>query len=221
MRVALSVLAIAMVVGLATGTALVLRTSASLSPEASSPHVAPVAVAPSSVAAQGAGVVAAPPPVVVTPTASAMAEAPIARGVLVPDESELPSVPGAQEDDRRALRPRGAASDQSEASGDTVSTVASSPPSTSPPSTRPSSVRPGSSQPRGAGAADTGTLHVTVIPWGDVFVDGRAQGRSPVTVPLPPGTHRVRVESESGVVTRSVTISAGGRQELEVDLFDG
>ena len=68
---------------------------------------------------------------------------------------------------------------------------------------------------------ERGSLHVTVIPWGDVRVDGRSVGRSPVTVPLDPGAHRVQIESESGSVVREIRIAPGRREELEVDLSDG
>jgi hypothetical protein len=70
-------------------------------------------------------------------------------------------------------------------------------------------------------ALERGSLHVTVIPWGDVRVDGQSVGRSPVTVPLDPGAHRVQIESESGSVVREVRIAPGHREELEVDLSDG
>jgi len=81
---------------------------------------------------------------------------------------------------------------------------------------------PTSSGSRGtAPAREVGSLHVTVIPWGDVTVDGTARGRSPITIPLTAGAHRVRIESESGAVTREVSIEAGEREELEVDLSDG
>ncbi|MBN8612784.1 MAG: serine/threonine protein kinase [Deltaproteobacteria bacterium] len=72
-----------------------------------------------------------------------------------------------------------------------------------------------------APAREVGSLHVTVIPWGDVTVDGTSRGRSPITIPLTAGAHRVRIESESGAVTREVSIEAGEREELEVDLSDG
>lgn len=78
------------------------------------------------------------------------------------------------------------------------------------------------SPPRVAEApVERGSLHVTVIPWGDVRVDGQSVGRSPVTVPLAPGAHRVQIESESGSVVREVRIAPGRREELEVDLSDG
>ena len=64
-------------------------------------------------------------------------------------------------------------------------------------------------------------MHITVIPGGDVQIDGRDVGRSPITVPLPPGPHRVEVESESGSVVREIRIEPGRREELEVDLSEG
>src|SRR5690606_30921451 len=39
--------------------------------------------------------------------------------------------------------------------------------------------------------APLGRVRVTVIPFGDVMVDGRARGASPLTLSLPPGEHVV------------------------------
>ncbi len=65
-----------------------------------------------------------------------------------------------------------------------------------------------------------GTVHVTVIPWGDVSIDGRSLGRSPVTATLRPGSHRVEVRSESGTELRQVRVASGAREEVEIDLTD-
>jgi len=74
--------------------------------------------------------------------------------------------------------------------------------------------------PRAEPPAADGTVHVTVIPWGDVSIDGRPLGRSPVTATLPPGSHRVEVRSESGTELRHVRVAAGSREEVEIDLTD-
>ncbi len=130
----------------------------------------------------------APPPTATMPVA---VEPPIARGVLVPDEDELPPVP--------PETPSGSSTTPRTGAG----------------------TRPATPPQRVAASAEIGSLHVTVIPWGDVQIDGTARGRSPVTIDLPAGEHRVRIESESGAVTREVRIEAGRREELEVDLSDG
>jgi serine/threonine-protein kinase len=59
-------------------------------------------------------------------------------------------------------------------------------------------------------SARTGTLHVNALPWGNVAVDGRAVGETPVTVALPPGPHRIRITHPSyGARETGVTIAAG------------
>jgi serine/threonine-protein kinase len=56
----------------------------------------------------------------------------------------------------------------------------------------------------------SGTLHVNALPWGNVAVDGRAVGETPVTVALAPGRHRIRVTHPSfGARETAVTISSG------------
>jgi hypothetical protein len=75
-------------------------------------------------------------------------------------------------------------------------------------------------QPAPPPPSERGTLHLTVIPWGDVAVDGVPVGRSPVSVPLSPGAHRVAIVSESGTTTRQVHIDVGRTTDLEVDLTD-
>lgn len=67
-------------------------------------------------------------------------------------------------------------------------------------------------------ARPRGSLRVTVIPWGDVVVDGRRAGRSPLVLDLDEGPHRVEISSESGTRLRTVHVVAGDRVELEEDL---
>ena len=53
------------------------------------------------------------------------------------------------------------------------------------------------------------TLEVTSAPWSVLFVDNRRVGFTPATVPVPPGTHQLRVEREGYItVERSLTIQA-------------
>lgn len=71
-------------------------------------------------------------------------------------------------------------------------------------------------------AAATGAVRVLVRPFGDVYVNGRLEARgtnAPVTVALAPGRHRVRVEHPTfGAAERTVTVAAGGHQEVFVSL---
>ncbi|MBX7193398.1 MAG: protein kinase [Sandaracinaceae bacterium] len=180
---AVAVIAVALVAGVVTALVIV---GAAVPPSitAAMPWRA---TSPSSTSSVPSTSIAPPPTTPLEVHAPPPTEPP--RGVLVPDESELPVL-------EAATTPR-------TTTGRTTTGRAPDPTRTSAP------------------AAAQGSLHVTVIPWGDVRVDGRPLGRSPVTVPLPAGSHRVQIESESGSETRVVQISAGQREELEVDLSDG
>jgi len=68
-----------------------------------------------------------------------------------------------------------------------------------------------------ATTAATGSLRVTAFPWGDVSVDGTGVGRCPVMVNLPVGTHRVVISAGSNSVTRTVRITEGHREEIDID----
>jgi hypothetical protein len=60
------------------------------------------------------------------------------------------------------------------------------------------------------GAPENQLLVSTPTPGATVYVDGRREGSSPVTVTgLPAGTHRVRVEAGSASIEEDVTIHAG------------
>lgn len=63
-----------------------------------------------------------------------------------------------------------------------------------------------------------GSLRVTVYPWGDVFVNGRRQGRSPVEVRLPAGMHSIAVGRSRVEQRRRVRIRAGRRATEHFDL---
>ncbi|MCA9574313.1 MAG: protein kinase [Polyangiales bacterium] len=63
-----------------------------------------------------------------------------------------------------------------------------------------------------------GTLRVTVIPWGDVWVDGRYMGRAPTEVTLRPGRHVVAVGADRPSTRRSVTIAPGQARRVELEL---
>lgn len=63
-----------------------------------------------------------------------------------------------------------------------------------------------------------GTLRVTVVPWGDVWVDGRYMGRAPTEVPLRPGRHTVAAGTDRPSVRRSVQILPGQPRRVELEL---
>jgi hypothetical protein len=66
----------------------------------------------------------------------------------------------------------------------------------------------------------SGTLQLTVIPWAEVSIDGNpVQGVPLRKIPLPPGTHVVRLaHPDYEPVQRRVTIRSGETRELTVDL---
>jgi hypothetical protein len=68
--------------------------------------------------------------------------------------------------------------------------------------------------------ATMGTLSVKARPWAKVWVNGKPKGKTPVTVLLKPGTHRVRIENKGLRVKRTerVVLEAGKAQELKLDL---
>jgi len=58
--------------------------------------------------------------------------------------------------------------------------------------------------------AKPGRLVVNVLPWAEVTVDGRPQGRVPVDIPLAPGRHRVRLHNpQMGGTNKVIQIRTG------------
>ena len=69
---------------------------------------------------------------------------------------------------------------------------------------------------RDAPAGAPGRLFVNAIPWGQVFVDDAPIGNTPrVAVPVPPGTHRVRV-SRDGFETFERTVQVAPGQDVRL-----
>ncbi len=74
--------------------------------------------------------------------------------------------------------------------------------------------------PQSAGTADansktarpepvaTGTLKVVILPWAEVWVDGKPLGQTPVRTKLSVGPHRVRLKNDATEKTVSVTVTA-------------
>src|SRR5262249_6928294 len=54
-----------------------------------------------------------------------------------------------------------------------------------------------------------GKLTVAIQPWCDLTVDGKSQGRAPLSLELPAGPHHIECSHPSGKVKRDVTLAAG------------
>ena len=65
-------------------------------------------------------------------------------------------------------------------------------------------------------------LRITVVPWGDVWVDGDYMGRAPVQIVRPPGRYVISAGTERPTVRRAVRLGSGQsrRVELELDAWD-
>ena len=63
-----------------------------------------------------------------------------------------------------------------------------------------------------------GAIHVTVVPWGDVWIDGRYMGRAPTQVTLPPGRHVIAGGAERPTVRRVVRLGPAQTRRVELDL---
>jgi hypothetical protein len=62
-------------------------------------------------------------------------------------------------------------------------------------------------------------LKIGVLPWGEVFIDGRSRGNAPVEVELRPGFHVVRVEGPPGLENEQrVRVASGRMRELQIRL---
>jgi serine/threonine protein kinase len=69
---------------------------------------------------------------------------------------------------------------------------------------------------RNASSGAPGRLFVNAIPWGQVFVDDASIGNTPrVAVPIPPGTHRVRV-SRDGFEPFERTVQVAPGQDVRL-----
>ncbi|ACG73872.1 putative CheA signal transduction histidine kinase [Anaeromyxobacter sp. K] len=69
---------------------------------------------------------------------------------------------------------------------------------------------PAAPEPRRAAAAPAPSLAITAEPEGDVYVDGKRVGRSPVTVPVSRGDHRVRLRNAAEGVDVQKRVTARG-----------
>jgi eukaryotic-like serine/threonine-protein kinase len=74
---------------------------------------------------------------------------------------------------------------------------------------------------RTAAPADTGTVAIETSPPGaSVLVDGRERGNTPLTLPLPPGAHRLTVAGKTGRRDLTLNVAAGTQVVHHVELTD-
>ncbi|MCL4746874.1 MAG: hypothetical protein KJZ83_15890, partial [Burkholderiaceae bacterium] len=75
----------------------------------------------------------------------------------------------------------------------------------------------GAPSPAAPSAVATGTARLTVIPWGQVYVDGKLRGVSPPLkqLTLPEGRHEIEFRNGDAVARRSVTVRAGRSVSVE------
>lgn len=71
---------------------------------------------------------------------------------------------------------------------------------------------------KGAVSEKRAELHVVAIPFGDVWIDGRREGPSPLTVKLAAGKYEVGAGDGRPVSSRTVTLSAGERQSVVFEI---
>jgi hypothetical protein len=122
-------------------------------------------------------IVSPAPPTTTTPVATAK--------VTAPPSSPPPSLP---DDKGHTTRPHHRAA---------VATAEPSPPSPPPSPSPPAIVVAPAEPPRApAPAADAlATLAVAIAPWCDLTIDGKARGRTPQTLTLPPGQHHLECKN--------------------------
>ncbi|MEM9453799.1 MAG: serine/threonine-protein kinase [Myxococcota bacterium] len=157
------------------------------SPEARPPR-------PSDSAAEPDRTTPASPPK--TDTAGPVGLAPPPRATPTPSAPAAPSPSAASSD----ASPASPGSSRAASAPDTPTTSSSSPKraATDEPQQRP--------RPTGR----TGRLIVSLLPWAEVTVDGRALGRVPIDVELSAGRHRVRLHNpQLGEVVKTIKLRAG------------
>ncbi len=63
-----------------------------------------------------------------------------------------------------------------------------------------------------------GRVHVTVVPWGNIWIDGTRRGRAPRWVTLKPGAHRIAGGRAAIEKTRNVRVRGGKSRRVIIDL---
>jgi serine/threonine-protein kinase len=99
-------------------------------------------------------------------------------------------------------------------------TTRPAPPAPIVPAAAPPAAAPAVTVPPSTLAAEPGQLQIAVRPWGEVSVDGRVIGTTPLDrITLPAGTHAVRVRHPLYEVwERPVSIRPGETAKMVVDL---
>jgi serine/threonine protein kinase len=72
---------------------------------------------------------------------------------------------------------------------------------------------PEAAKPR-ARSARPAVLEIVVLPYGEVSLDGRRIGSSPITLSLPPGEHAISARSRDNLLERRVSLTAGEHRKL-------
>lgn len=86
------------------------------------------------------------------------------------------------------------------------------------PPPEPSSTAAAPERTRNSSPAAPGTVRVVVLPWGNVWVDGAAQGEAPQSLTLRPGRHTIAVGQGAQTERRSVTVRSGETSTVRFDL---
>ena len=68
-------------------------------------------------------------------------------------------------------------------------------------------------------ASDSGSVTVTSEPTGSpVTIDGAVRGVTPLTLSLPPGSHRIAVGTGAGLRSQDLTVTGGGNASMHMEL---
>jgi serine/threonine-protein kinase len=70
----------------------------------------------------------------------------------------------------------------------------------------------------GHDGAGRGHLHIVVSPWGNVWIDGIFQGRSPVDATLRAGSHRIEAGTDEPTTRRTVRVRAGTDERVDLEV---
>jgi hypothetical protein len=130
------------------------------------------------------------PPLALKPPREALSAAVLPKAAPVGAGDDKPAAPAAREPE---AKPALAAAPATPTRATETRRVTRSPPSATRPSRSPAPTR------AKATAIAAGTLELSILPWGEVYVDGKRRGVSPPlrSIELPPGAHTVEVRNTS------------------------
>lgn len=72
--------------------------------------------------------------------------------------------------------------------------------------------------PEASSKGERATVHVVVIPWGEVWVDGRYMGRAPTDVVVEVGEHNLEVGQGKPSRAQHLVLKPGERRAIELEL---